>query len=207
MNNCVEKKVVDWTLSGSGAMGASDDPSAKMINGVIPQGTSESERVGNKVYIWGYDITCDLSQTAAPACQVRVAVVLDTQSNGTNHDADQTARAKLVSEVWDVIGGVGGNNKDCMARRNLEYVKRYKVLQVKDVNLTAKGFDGTSTYLGAERTLRFRKQFKTGLHVTYDKTSGGAATNIQSNSIWLVYYAETGAQANLPVVARVRYTD
>ena len=181
----VERKFVDADLSGIAFTsntwsGANLDPATNNQLNPVAQGDGESERDGRNynmlsIHIKGY-VHVDASEASVatfPDTLFRIALVLDTQTNGAQLDPT------------NVFTGTNA----IVAFRNLQYIKRFKVLKdimlCKDATQTNEG--GTNSFAHGIWRIPFEihHEFKTPVQVN---TTGTAATVsvVTDNSLHLI---------------------
>lgn len=160
----------------------------------IPQGTTESGRIGRKVVLKAVSIRLvyTLEQTTAQANTddgCRVIVYHDRQTNGT------------AASVTDIL-----KSNSYLSFNNLANKDRFKILSDKfyDLSATAGAYDGT--------TSQFARIAKTkSLHLKLDvpiefSSTAGDITEIRSNNIGILVKSDQGKIAVAGLV-RVRYGD
>lgn len=159
-------------------------------NLVIPQNTTDSGRIGNKITLKNFMLQFALSNDDATtgafsSGNVRIAVVLDRQANGALPAwADVFATASLG------------------AFRNLDNVDRFKILKDQVINVPIRCTNAAHT----DQTGYWRRWFfKCNLPVHYGSTTG-AITEMRSNNIAVVYIGDTSG-TNLVGTCRVKWTD
>ncbi len=186
------------TLSATWAGGETDPATANCLNG-IAQGDTESTRDGRKytmtaVQIRGSveGITLSNQADAVPGENIRLLLVLDTQSNGT----------QIVAEEVMTAGGT----QDVFGFRNLKFSERFVVLKdwTFDIDWITVGTDGTNTQtIGAQRKyFNFYKRLNIPV-VTTD--TGATIADISGNSLHMIGVASAGSQMILNYQSRVRF--
>ncbi len=160
----------------------------------IPQGTTESERVGRKCTITniGWKMSINLPATTAAANTsdiVRVIMFIDKQANGA------------TANVTDIL-----ESADFLSFNNLANTSRFRTLMDRTYALSSKagGGDGTTEdYAEEEITDSFYK--KCHIPIEFDSTAG-AITEIRSNNVGILVISKAGV-AGLNSKVRVRYSD
>jgi len=160
---------------------------------LIPQGVTESTRVGRSCVIKSIQVRLNL--LFAPATAVNASsnmflyLVQDTQCNGA------------AAAVTDVLTA----NTFATALTNLENSQRFRVLRRWKLNFTASA-GVTTAYNTVAKTLDYYK--KCNIPMDYSDVTGAIGT-IRSNNIFLM--AGTDGQSddtiNVSGTARVRFSD
>lgn len=165
---------------------------------IIPQGDTESERIGRKITIRNIYLRGSAqltTQTAANVSSVgfRVYILVDTQTNGAAFNTTDFLAASSI-----------------LSFRNLDNQTRFKVLHDKVYTLTSGGAGqtGASTF----NTLEGRRYFKFGkkcnIPIEFDSSAGTGVTATQTvNSIWVCIINTDTNTLNITTETRVRYTD
>ncbi len=163
---------------------------------LIPQGVTETQRVGRKCTITniGIRITAKLPTTAVAAQTadiLRIALVQDKQANGANPG---------VTDVFE--------DDNYQSFNNLSNSGRFKTLWDKTISISAsagsgRGSTDTLSYGEVQRAYTFFK--RCNIPIEFDSTTG-AVTEIRSNNIVLLYASKNGF-AGFDGVARIRFTD
>ncbi len=164
---------------------------------VIPQGVTESTRVGRKCTIksvnWRWTVTLPTTTTpGATSDTVRLIMFLDKQCNG----AAAAVAIILETALWN-------------SWRNLENVGRIKVLYDKTISLVSKsgGPASTSTVNYGEDVRNGAFYKKCNIPIEFDASaSTGAIGTIRSNNIGILVIAHSGF-AGLQSNVRVRFSD
>lgn len=187
-NNPAEFKFFDTTkaLTATATAGAIFNASLNLV----PQGTTESNRLGRKMTVTKLDMKCICKLPATVTATdtsdlVRVIVYLDKQANGA------TAAVADILETADIL-----------SFRNLANKDRFRVLHDHIEEIDINSGNGTSA---SERVKHFHlsKSFKDGLNMEFDNTTG-AITEIKSNNIGVLVISRE-ATASLQYVARIRF--
>lgn len=158
---------------------------------LIPQGVTESQRVGRKCTIRSIQLKMSLLFNPAAGggfCQTFIYLVLDKQANG----AAAAATAVLTSTGFNT------------ALPNLNNSGRFKILKVWVHNhVSQAGVDGA--YNDVLKHIAYYKSCN--IPIEYDSTAG-AITEIRSNNVFLLAGAfGTDDTVTVDGVCRVRYLD
>lgn len=209
-NPQIEKKFLDSSrasmpiTSPTDASGAQMDPTTLLALNSLVQGTSQSTRVGNKIYVLNcyvkgsVRILKEVNQVAADqTCQIFVALVKDTQTNG----------AQLNSQ--DVFVNTSAAAFGCPSpMRNLLFHKRFKILKQDTFTLkpSTLSYDGTNLEQGGD-SKDFEWFCKLNMPVEF-KANAGTVADIVDNSLHLIAFA-SGQEGSpeLTYNARIRFTD
>lgn len=199
----IEKKFYDTSLVGAiinaplAAEGAEHNPSATITLNTVTQGDGESQRDGRKMVMKYITIKGCFHQqlnlnnaNPAGAVDATIALVLDTQTNGSLLNSEQV-----------YVNPSGSAQNALSVFRNLQYIQRYKVLKVlhvygKTPNL---GNDGTATtYDMSTAWGYFVMNVKLDdIPVNFSGTTETIA-NIVDNSLNIIAYSnDTGAESCL----------
>ncbi len=192
-----EKKFLDTTAVDVAV------PAAGFINStinVIPQGVTESERVGRKCTIKniGFKFNILLPGTTAQlntSDTVRIIMYLDQQCNGG------------VAQV----SGSGGilETATFQAFRNLENIGRFKVLMDRTYNLASPSGGGvvtTNDFFG-EKSVSGSFYKSCNIPIEFDASAPtGALATIRSNNVGLLFITRS-ARATVNWRTRVRFSD
>lgn len=188
-----EKKFLD-TAIGLGAVGSALEKQNLVI---VPQGDTESQRIGRKCRVKKLYVKGSLKMASAAAAantseRVRVFILLDTQTNGATFGATDLLETDDINSF-----------------NNLANSSRFRILKSKTFIFSAGG--GTET--GATHAFsEVIKPVKIALNmnhiIEYDNTATtGAITTQRSNSLWLCAIAQEGNLVSLAGQARIRYLD
>lgn len=161
---------------------------------LIPQGVTESTRVGRKCTIkklhLNFRLTKDASATLAGTDTVRVIVYVDKQANGA---------AATAADILEVT-------TDTFSYRNLANVNRFRILKDIKYQLNAQAAAGDGT---TNSSVVYGKYYQCSvpldLPIEFDSTTG-AITEIKSNNIGILMIDEN-AGSDLKGRARVRFYD
>lgn len=205
----LEKKFVDYEYVGGNmshtVAGSEVDPATVNCLNAVAQGDGESQRDGRRctitsVHVSGYirRQRQALSSDAAVAVRVKLVLLLDTQTNGAQFNAEDV----FVEPTNGVLASC--------TFRNLQYQKRFRVLGTKIITLNPQSGAGPHIdYLhwgeGME-AFEFHKEFKSGLEVNHSGTTA-AVSSITDNSIHLMAVVDESntGHAMLSYVSRVRF--
>lgn len=167
------------------------------------QGTGDSERIGRCHMMKNVSgrITVlaenqDQTSGALPSVvQVRIALVLDTQANGTS------ASSTTIQEIYSVSGG------EVEAFRNLDNVYRFKVLWEKTMTINNGGgaYDGTNAVgFGKRAFAKFNRNLNLKVH---SLGTGGGSSDISDNRLLLIAMTEDNNDLSIQWNCRLRYSD
>ncbi len=165
---------------------------------IVPQGTSESTRIGRKMTVrkilWKYSITLAASAAnTSTSDNVKVMLVQDTQTNGAVFGATDL----IDTDVWDSF-------------RNLANSSRFRVLYAEDINMVSKSGSGR----GTTDTLAFGEDIQTltgskdcEIPIEYDNSvTTGAIGSVRTNNLYWVTQS-TSAFCSSIGTARIRFSD
>ncbi len=201
----LDSSVISRSLTNDTWTGAEMDPTTlNCLNG-IPQGDTGSSRDGRNyavksIHIRGWvDVAATESSVATfPDALVRIALVQDTQSNGGQLSAE------------NVLTGTS----QISAFRDLDFVKRFKVLKEKMVLLPItqamvnEGAINLFAIGGVKRMFKMNVNFKNPVIVNTNGT-GNTVSDITDNSFHIIATQESGAvldnNVKLTYNARVRF--
>lgn len=208
----IENKYVDYALSANAITTAwttgEQDPATTLCLNAVSQGAGQSQRIGlhqdiNAIHIKGFLQQAATESITTPPSDVlvRMALVLDTQTNAAQLAAEQ---------VFDPAA-----NNDIDSFRNLEYTKRFRVLKDKLFRIpvaSAAQNEGAANLFsnGAVRIpFKFNYSFKRPLRVRYsDTATPPTVAEITDNSLHLVA-VYSSAYSEAPTISydsRVRFT-
>lgn len=165
----------------------------------IPQGNTESERIGRKVVIRGLRLKGRIKNSPTTAQtttdqRYRIIVYCDKQANG----ATAVVTDILETAVIDSF-------------RNLANVQRFQILYDKTKNMIMPAVAQTAAGTFTTYSCEYGQQFsmKLNLPIEFDNSATtGVITSIRSNNIGLLAMCSTND--NPPVFAytvRIRYSD
>ncbi len=163
---------------------------------IIPQGTTESTRIGRKLRVrrisWKYQITIAAKTDASLTADiVKCMLVWDKQTN----KAEYTALDMIETDVWDAF-------------RNLANSKRFVVLHTEDIELGVTGAAAS----GAAFVFGGVKKYVIGnkncdIPIEYNNSStDGAITSVTQNNLYWVTQSTAGVSAGIGTV-RLRFSD
>lgn len=202
----MEKKFATFEYEGTivnTVAGASADPATALSLTAIAAGDGPTHRDGRHIKVLGVFLRGQVLFSAlSPSVDiplgdyVRIAIVLDTQTNG----------AQL--SVPDVFSDVTDTDLDTMAFRNLEYTQRFKVLKdfvvrrpyMPVVAPTGTTYASSGTMVPWKVNLSFMKR---PLQINYTNTSADIS-NCVDNSIHVIAMAVRNDNV-LRYVARTRF--
>jgi hypothetical protein len=186
-------------LATAWTTGELDPTTDNCLNG-IATGTGESEHLGRRYRIREVTLKCQVNlpavtAAAAPedAAVIAIALVLDTQTNGAQLEAE------------DVYTAVISNS---MPVRNLQYKDRFRVLKMWNFVMPNGAFSaGSSATLGisngATKLLTVTK--KVNIPVTV-KSTGSTVADITDNSLHVIGTCSK-TDAKILYNSRIRYTE
>jgi len=181
-----ELKFFDTTVDSFGQILATYE--LKSVN-LIPQGVTESQRVGrkctvSKIGVKGlFTMNGPVLQSGTSAC-VRFGILLDKQANGTLLNALQWVESN-----------------DIFSFNNLANKGRFKTLWSEVISMASPS--GATATVWGENVQWFEKNInlKKPIPLEFDDTTG-AITEIRSNN--LVFFAVASAAATLSIAGTVR---
>lgn len=163
----------------------------------IPQGVSETERVGIKVTIKSIQLSGSLLKlssvgagAAATSNRVRMLLVWDKQTNG-----DIANTNEIIDPVVDGM-------------RDIASYSRFVVLKSWLITLaaTAGAGDGAANDFGeVQRAFKFYK--RCSIPIRFDGTQGVITELATNNLLFMAYKEDTVPLVNITMRARVRYSD
>ncbi len=160
---------------------------------LIPQGVTESTRVGRKATVRSIQIRGQVTaSTAAIGDYAVMSLVLDTQCNGA------------AAAITDVMTSASLDS----AMINLANSGRFKILRTFRLKVapTASAANGINQYSPGLAAVEFYK--KVNIPIEYSSTTG-AITEIRSNNIFLIAgsYRSTDDLLSFSGKCRLRYSD
>lgn len=195
----IEKKFIDYTFPDTvlpaTLAGAEADPATALSISVCAQGDGESNRDGRKNIITDIGIKGHVKLPGVAAVQLpnicRVVMVLDTQSNGSQLNAEDVyLNASNIEHAF----------------RNLQFTKRFKVLKDQTFILNAMAGSGDGTNNDTGGVIQAFNWYITGLKIPVQYTSTTAIIgNVVDNSIHILAWRSTGAAVTLAYESRVRF--
>lgn len=191
--SAVEKKYLDtFTNDTSGPT-----TGAVFSCNLVPQGTTDVTRIGNKILVTKLNIRYTISsddQTTGTFVNphFRIIVGIDKQANGAN---PATAGTDLLdqSPITNLLG----------CYRNTDNVDRFVLLYDKVKQLTISSTNAAHTLLGSGPWYRIEKRLRVPVH--FNSTTG-AITEVRSNNIFVWYCTDTSV-ANIQFCTRIKYID
>ncbi len=166
---------------------------------VIPQGITESERIGRKCTItnigWRYDIflvKVDAQATATNGDVLRVILYLDKQTNGA------------TATVLNIL-----QTADYQSFNNLSNKGRFTILMDKThvINYLSLASDNAGVVSSANVTRSFTFFKKTNINIEYDDSAAtGALTTIRTNNLGILTISREG-QVRIVSKIRLRFSD
>ncbi len=184
------------------------DPATFLTFCVPVKGTGINQRIGREIRLHKFKLRGQIrvivqaNQTATDgACQVRMLLVLDTQTNATQIAGENVMEAP----------GTASAANNCMTFMNLDSLGRYRILKDKTMVLTNPNlaWDGTNMeQQGLVKPFKINHTFKNPVAVHFNAANGGTIADIVDNSLHLLIAATNIDLA--PTVlyeARVSYKD
>ncbi len=166
---------------------------------IIPQGNTESERIGRKVVLTRVDIkgvlTLPTTATATKTSDiVRLLLVCDKQTNGGTFTG---------TNLWETDSFSSFNN--------LANSTRFKILKSKIFIFNASAGSGrgsTDTLSYGDVVKPFKFNVKLNLPIEFDNSAtSGVVTTQRSNSLWLVSQSVDANVTMTLATSRVRFID
>ena len=186
-NAGIEKKFFDTNAANAGDMSA-----GVILNSVnlIPQGTTDQTRIGNKIVIKNFNFKLGISNDnittlAFATPNIRVIVFVDKQCNGA------------TAVVTDIL-----KTASFSSFRNMDQIDRFQILTDQIYAARAVGTNAGNSDTGITWSAIYKKL---NLDVHFSSTTG-AITELRSNNIGLLYFADTSL-ANMNGTIRVKYID
>lgn len=166
---------------------------------VPSQGDGATNRDGKKILLREVHFQGELAVLqnlagASPyaAGMVRIIIVMDTQTNGTE------------LSVADVVEAGNG----ALDFRNMAYTKRFKVLMDKNIFLSPSiiGVGNAATYTNntCVKKFQFHKKFKNPVPIQYNSGTTAIIDNVVDNSIQVMAVSENSA-VQFGYTARIRF--
>ncbi len=163
---------------------------------VIPEGNTESQRVGRKVTIKSIHVKGTLTLTAATALasttdKVFGMLVLDKQTNGA---------AFAATDLLDT--------DSIISFRQLANTQRFSILMKKVWTMSAGGAAPTGAAFGFSQVIRdVNINKRCNIPMEYDNSATtGAITTVRSNNVYWVTQSGSGLVVSA-LTARIRYVD
>lgn len=164
---------------------------------VIPQGDTESTRIGRKCRLKSLSIKGQLTlaggSTAGQSSAYTVMkVILDTQTNGGTFAATDLLETDVVASF-----------------NNLANSSRFRTLKTKKFSMSAGGAAASgAAYIFGEVVRNIDVHIPLNLIIEYDNSATtGAIGTVRSNSLWVVFQGNTAEAVGVDAQARVRFTD
>jgi len=161
---------------------------------LIPQGVTESTRVGRKcvirkISLQGFFWSGTLTGAAAAPNVFKLALVLDTQANG----------------AYPAFSDVQGATVNSF--NNLANSQRFRVLKIWKKNLQTPGIQvaGTPTYI-AGMPIPFKWNHKCNIPLEFSSTTG-AITEIRSNNLLFTQISTADDVVQYDMITRIRFSD
>lgn len=186
----------DWATSGF-------DPDTILCLSAPGQGDGANERIGRKITIHSVEVTgrvrliADDTVASPPSSgrNVRLILVVDKQTNQT-----ALASGGLVISTF-------GSGQQEYGHRNLEHIKRFKVLADLWIQLdwtASNGISGSENYVGQSKVFHIKRTMK--MPVIFTDGDGDIAS-VSDNSIHMLAVTN-GVVSELAAdyVARIRFT-
>lgn len=166
---------------------------------LIPQGTTQSERIGRRVVvkkiIVKYSITLNESDSSTTTNDyLRFIVYQDKQCNGA---------AATAANILALIGGHG-----VLSNRNLSNSARFKILKDQKTAITSEAsiYQEVATNLVNMEKIKWEEFYlECNIPLEFDSTTG-AITEIRSNNIGYLLISD-GGLIDVSSTFRIRYTD
>lgn len=187
-----EKKFFD-TTKGATTVDVTGTILSPSLN-LVPQGVTESTRVGRTMYIKNVNVNGDLTvpggtTNAQVIDRVKLYIFLDTQCNGA------------AATVTDILETAAINSY-----RNLAQEKRFVILKKLKlaINQVGGAYNGVNDeWSGAIYPWAWAGSYY--IPIEFNSTTG-AITEIRSNNVGVMAISKNG-NCSLAYTARIRYTD
>ncbi len=206
----IENKFMDHTHSAAlvtstnCSSGEFEHGTSKALN-AIAAGDGESDRDGRQVVVNKIELNCtvtvpaQVNQTAKDVHpEVFVALVQDTQTNATQLDSEK------------VFFNPSGNATTCVVPfRNLQYIKRFKVLATKLIRMPmpSSSWDGTNIEVqGTTRAFKLKHSFKRGLKCNFSGTTAVVGSIVDNSIHCIAFCSTTDAAPTMVIQSRCRFT-
>lgn len=206
----VERKFYDTMLAGAAIAAATDatggeyDPSATSMISTPAQGDTEQSRDGKRIVIKNITFkakveTLSLETQANPPSPVKVylALVLDTQSNGTQINSE---------DVYKNLNATAGGTQSPM--RNLLFAERFRILKDTVVDVTPQALShfavDSFSVIGTAKTIDWF--IPMDQVVNFNATTTSTIAAVVDNSIHVIAFANTTSYTpTLNYNARIRF--
>jgi len=192
----------DTTTINIGLVGAEADPVTVLCLNAMAQGDGAQSRDGRRIVMHSVHVKGKLTykatqNTSASSPTVRVALILDSQTNGSQLNAEDVFQ--------DPATGIETN-----AFRKIEWGQRFKVLSDKTYSLEPKGLAilTTTTLWTTSCIKNFKINKKLGLPVNYSGTTG-VIGSVADYSLHMCIWTDQSFEGVLAATyaARIRFTD
>lgn len=189
-NLSIEKKYFDSTISN-----ITDISAGVIVNSLnlIPQGTTDITRIGNKVTVRNVNITAfayndDQAGGSYAGSFLRTILFVDKQANGA------------TAAVTDIL-----KTANIASFRNMDQVDRFIILKDKVTPIPVNSANALHTDVSSTM---WKLSNKCNIPVHFSSTTG-AITELKSNNIGLLMIADTATcNASTSIgTARVKFTD
>ncbi len=208
----IEKKFYDTGLanavitSPADATGGEHDPSATSMISTPVRGDSEQNRDGKSISIMNCTVkgiveipASELDTEPGEGIQVKVCLVLDTQTNG----------AQLNSE--DVFKNtIAATKLAASPQKNLLFMNRFRILKSQTFTLTPTSLSHIAndafSHNGVSRLFNWFVPFSNGLKVNFNAGTTASVANVIDNSLHIVAFcSNTTGAPTLSYNARIRF--
>ncbi len=166
---------------------------------IIPQGSTESNRVGRKVVVKHIHfrglVQSGVATTASTTDQVyRIIVYCDKQTNGA------------VAAVTDIL-----ESATVLSHYNLANSGRFRILydQMRGLPINAMAQTAAGTFTSVATDFKWEIKLRVSIPLEFDNTfADGRLTTIRSNNIGIIglSFSDTGPPL-IQYVCRIRYSD
>lgn len=161
---------------------------------LIPQGTTESERIGRKctlktISIKGQTIKAATTTVNGTADRVRWIIYLDTQTNGG---------AATVLNILETA--------DIESFRNLAESSRFKILYDRTIATNCHAGSGDAGEDFGRYVYNFNFNKRCNIPLEFSSTTG-VITELRSNNIGILIISEDTDLASVKYTCRVRFSD
>lgn len=195
-----DTEVSNTTVAAGGPAGAELDPPTVNCLSAPAQGDGESQRDGRKivikgVFLKGFLEMANNTSAAERAGPVRIAVVLDTQTNGSQLSAEHVYKNPTSAYL------------DACEFRNLQYSSRFKILTDKVINpgpVQAYYDADSGTHTGMSKLWSINLP-NLDIPVTFTSSSEGVAS-VADNSLHVIAMkSANGGSIKCSYNARLRF--
>jgi len=192
----------DTTDINAGLIGGEADPTTVLCLNAMAQGDGAQSRDGRRIIMHSVHIKARIlhrftQDTAASSPTVRFVLVLDSQTNGAQLNAEDVFQ--------EVALGLDTN-----AFRKIEWGQRFKVLADKTLTMEPKGMAiiTTNTLWSTTCLRQIKINKKLGLPVNFSGTTG-VIGSVADYSLHVLCWEESGTPGTTTVTyaARIRFTD